>query len=537
MDDYNPKKVNIPYTIGILKPDLAQQEAKVQEILAKIEASGFSVLNILKKELTKQEVLNLYYKHSEKDFFDNMAKFLMNGDSIILLLTAEDADPIKKWKSFIGVPEPTEAKKSSPDSLRALYGTTLIKNAAHGSDNDDDANKEREIFKFPVPQRVPEFKFEKFKLTLDMLLKFLYPANLEHSSINSRLDIFAMYGPVVNQHSVDTCFCRPCAKLGKEHLQRVIAEKIDDKKRKLGISTKPTSTLTNKTGTSLGSTGGSGKLQMAPLRLIDEKGIIELWPELCEKCRDHCENYVHLTCGREQQHIMSDHEIKELTYEINRRELHAGLKKEKGSTADVMIEYLDIKEPEETQYNRKLVKLLFKSLPTDYYERYNFLEMQNVILEDRRIRLNAWVAKLIGKPLDKFVNPKLLEVEVAEERRHDPKDVNFVLNRTEPLSYSVKPKNINEVPIKFAETIVDKKKLLQNEEKIVLFKLLHRNSHHIVSIDEVNKGNSFVNSMYLMRDGYNDGRNGSWNNYATLKGINKGSYVKTTTNQKKSLLG
>lgn len=47
------------------------------------------------------------------------------------------------------------------------------------------------------------------------------------------MDVYAMYGPVVNHHSVDTCFCRPCAKLGKELLQRVVAEKIDDKKRKL----------------------------------------------------------------------------------------------------------------------------------------------------------------------------------------------------------------------------------------------------------------------------------------------------------------
>jgi len=122
-----------------------------------------------------------------------------------------------------------------------------------------------------------------------------------------------------------------------------------------------------------------------------------------------------------------------------------------------MIEYLEIKEPEETQYNRKLIAHLFKSLPTDYYERYNFLEMQkyvivyffnnslSVVLEDRRIRMNAWVSKLIGKPLDKFINPKLLEADIDEEERKDPTSVNFVINRTEPLSYSIIPKNINEV--------------------------------------------------------------------------------------------
>lgn len=534
MEEFNPKKENIPYTIGILKPDVVQFDAKVQEILAKIEAEGFSIIHMLKKELTKQEVINLYYKHTEKDFFDNMAKFLMNGESVVLLLTSEGENPIQKWKKLLGHPDPVEAKKANPQSLRAIYGTSMMKNGLHGSDNESDANKERDIFKFLVPQKVPEFKFEKFKVTLDMVMKFIYPPNLEHPNVNSRLDIFALYGPVVNQHSVDTCFCRTCAQFGKEYLQRVVMEKIEEKKKKLGIVTK-NAALSSKTSTTMMSTGSS-KVQVAPMRLVDEKGIIELWPQMCEKCRDHCETSVHLTCGREQQHVMTNNEINELAYEINRRELHELLKKEKGSTADVMIEYLEIKEPEEIQYDRKLIAHLFKHLQTDYYERYNFQEMQNVVLEDRRIRMNAWVAKLIGKPLDKFTNPKLANVNVTEEERRNPKSVNFTLLRTNPLSYSIKPKNINEVSVKFEESIVDKKKLRPNEEKIVLLKLLHRNSHHIVSIDEVQTSNKFVNGVYIMRDGYNEGRHGSWNNYCTLKGKDKGTYVKTTTTEKNYLL-
>ena len=123
MEEFNPKKENIPYTIGILKPDLVQFEDKVptyllqsphipqtQNVIAKIEESGFAIIQMLKKELTKQEVINLYYKHTEKDFFDNMVKYLMNGESVILLLTCEEDDPIKKWKAFIGQPDPVEAK-------------------------------------------------------------------------------------------------------------------------------------------------------------------------------------------------------------------------------------------------------------------------------------------------------------------------------------------------------------------------------------------------------------------------------------------
>ena len=88
----------------------------------------------------------------------------------------------------------------------------------------------------------------------------------------------------------------------------------------------------------------------------------------------------------------------------------------------------------------------------------------------------------------------------------------------------------------FPESLVDKKKLTLNEEKIVLFKLLHRNTHHVVGIDEVSSNNRYVNSMALLRGNYNEGRHGSWNNYCSLSKTGKGSYVKTTTNQKKKLL-
>ncbi len=65
--------------------------------------------------------------------------------------------------------------------------------------------------------------------------------------------------------------------------------------------------------------------------------------------------------------------------------------------------------------------------------------------------MNAWVSKLIGKPMDKFVNPKLLDSIATEEERKDPKSVHYAISRTEPLSYSIKPKNINEVLIKFSQ--------------------------------------------------------------------------------------
>ena len=42
-------------------------------------------------------------------------------------------------------------KKEDPNCLRAKFGKTIIKNELHGSDTPAEANKERDIFKFPIP--------------------------------------------------------------------------------------------------------------------------------------------------------------------------------------------------------------------------------------------------------------------------------------------------------------------------------------------------------------------------------------------------
>lgn len=90
---------------------------------------------------------------------------------------------------------------------------------------------------------------------------------------------------------------------------------------------------------------------------------------------------------------------------------------EKGNAAKIMIENIPIREPDDIMYNRDIIKELLKDLPTDYYNRFDFYDMQQVILEDRRIRMNYWVSKLINKPIERFKNPKLVDPTVTKEER------------------------------------------------------------------------------------------------------------------------
>ena len=103
---------------------------------------------------------------------------------ILVNADGSEGDPIVKWKKMIGSMNPDQAKKANPESLRGKYGKSLIKNEFHGSDNLVEANKERKIFNFRVPQEPPKFVYDPYKTTLKSIQQFLRPPNLEHSCIN-----------------------------------------------------------------------------------------------------------------------------------------------------------------------------------------------------------------------------------------------------------------------------------------------------------------------------------------------------------------
>ncbi len=81
------------------------------------------------------------------------------------------------------------------------------------------------------------------------------------------------------------------------------------------------------------------------MRLLKEVDIEQIYNDLCSKCKKHCDEFVHLPCGRGGQHLNNDIELNELIKEINYNDLLALLTVEKGSSAKVMITLVDQHEP------------------------------------------------------------------------------------------------------------------------------------------------------------------------------------------------
>ena len=115
-------------TFAIIKPDAVERRL-AGEILSRIEDSGFTVRAMRLHHLTLQEAEGFYAVHRERHFFRGLTDFMSSGPCILLALEAPDA--IKKWRGLMGATDPG---KADTGTLRKEFGSSIERNATHGSD-------------------------------------------------------------------------------------------------------------------------------------------------------------------------------------------------------------------------------------------------------------------------------------------------------------------------------------------------------------------------------------------------------------------
>lgn len=338
------------------------------------------------------------------------------------------------------------------------------------------------------------------------------------TKINGRLDVFAIYGPIMKRFPINW-FSKPAQLTIKKYLRAFRAGQQNKERQRLGIDVQDSSKTK-------AIAKPDHRLHLPPMLLVDEVALQHLWSELSPEDRKMCEDFTCLVSGRELQHVVTDAEIHTMIAEINRRDILKVLVSEKGNGAKVMMEEMEAVEPVEFQHNKHTIEKLFSKLETDYYGRYDFRELQIVILEDRRVRMNAWAAKILDIPVQKIRLNKHLNKAATAKERADPRSLHYTLPRLAPLPLISKKPSVAETPLDFPVSIVDKNKYMPNEASMVVNKLLHRHAFKIANIVE---GTSAPPSTVFLMKNYNEGRHGQWNNYAGLKGNAVASYVNRKT--------
>ena len=115
-------------TFAIVKPD-AVKAGKAGQILARIEAAGFTIRGMRLQHLSQKEAEGFYYVHKARPFFGGLTDFMSSGPCIVMCLEAEGA--IKKWRDLMGATDPAKAE---PGTMRKEFGASIDNNATHGSD-------------------------------------------------------------------------------------------------------------------------------------------------------------------------------------------------------------------------------------------------------------------------------------------------------------------------------------------------------------------------------------------------------------------
>ena len=123
-------------TLAIIKPD-AVAGGQAGAILQRIEAGGFAVRGMRLVNLTRAAAEGFYAVHRDRPFFDSLTAFMSSGPAIVLALEADDA--IRRWRDLMGATDP---EKAVPGSLRREFGTSIERNATHGSDAPETAAAE-----------------------------------------------------------------------------------------------------------------------------------------------------------------------------------------------------------------------------------------------------------------------------------------------------------------------------------------------------------------------------------------------------------
>jgi len=127
-------------TLVLVKPDGVARNL-TGEILRRIEAKGYQLVDIRMLEPERELLEDHYAEHAGKPFFEPLVEFMLSGPVVAIRVAGNRV--IEGMRSMIGSTEPTAA---APGTIRGDlgrdWGTTVTQNLIHASDAPASAERE-----------------------------------------------------------------------------------------------------------------------------------------------------------------------------------------------------------------------------------------------------------------------------------------------------------------------------------------------------------------------------------------------------------
>lgn len=132
----------IEETLSIIKPDAVAKNV-IGKIITRFEKAELSIIGAFMTHLTQEQAENFYAIHQERPFYCDLVNFMTSGPVFVQVLRGENA--IAKNRELMGATDPAEAAEGT---IRKDFADSIQRNAIHGSDSPETAQKEIKFF-FP----------------------------------------------------------------------------------------------------------------------------------------------------------------------------------------------------------------------------------------------------------------------------------------------------------------------------------------------------------------------------------------------------
>jgi nucleoside-diphosphate kinase len=128
------------FTFSIIKPN-AVRTGKAGPILAMINEAGFEIAAMKMVKMTVEQAESFYAVHKGKSFFESLIEFMTSGPVFVMILKHDNA--VEEFRKLIGATDPNKAE---PGTIRKTFAVSVQMNAVHGSDSDENAQREADFF-------------------------------------------------------------------------------------------------------------------------------------------------------------------------------------------------------------------------------------------------------------------------------------------------------------------------------------------------------------------------------------------------------
>ncbi|MHC2184918.1 nucleoside-diphosphate kinase [Rathayibacter agropyri] len=127
-------------TLVLVKPDGVARNL-TGEILRRIEAKGYSLVDVKLVEADRGLLAAHYAEHEGKPFYEPLVEFMESGPIVALRIAGDRV--IEGFRALAGTTDPTTA---APGTIRGDlgrdWGLKVQQNLVHGSDSEESAARE-----------------------------------------------------------------------------------------------------------------------------------------------------------------------------------------------------------------------------------------------------------------------------------------------------------------------------------------------------------------------------------------------------------